>query len=59
VRLRWLEIQGYDVREDFLGRFERAPVAPTTRIPYLAMEYRYLLRSESHPNERYVGPGDE
>lgn len=27
--LRWLEIQGYDRCEGFLGRFKRAPVAPT------------------------------
>ena len=31
MRLRWLEIQGYDGSEDLLGRFKRAFVAPIIR----------------------------
>ena len=30
MRLWRAEMQGYDGREDFVGRFKRAPVTPTT-----------------------------
>lgn len=53
MRLRWLDIQGHDRCESFLGRFKRAPAAPTILLRPPQATAPATCRLTSNPSALY------